>query len=378
MALYGDDLNNNLSTSTVGETVYGGDGDDYIHATGINAIFGYGGNGNDTIGGGGNVSAEGGAGNDWINASASTSATTQYGGDGQDYIITGSGNDTIYGGNDPDGIYGGAGDDTIYGGEGADWQYIGLYWSPHFAGSAALGVDTTFYAGIYGGVGNDVLYGGGDRDGLYGGVGNDFLDGGSGNDVLQGEDGNDTIVTGNVGEGYILPGIPDYYGDHAYGGAGDDLVVANYTNRSLNLGADLWGDDGADSLYGGDNADALNGGTGNDFLYARGGNDELQGGTGNDNLLGGIGSDTFFGGTGADYFNLYYDINVGDTEYLKDFSGSGGDWVILPSYAQGSVHFSTSGSPAGWSYGYIVLTGGTYVFAAKTSVADLQSHTYYY
>jgi Ca2+-binding RTX toxin-like protein len=207
-------------------------------------------------------------------------------------------------------------------------------------------------------------------------VGSDFVTGGQGFDRLYGEDGNDTVVTGDVELGLLAPGFAAPYGDYAYGGAGDDLVMANYTNLALGLGASLEGGDGVDTVVGGDSKDGLYGGIGNDLLYARGGADDLFGGDGNDNIVSGQGSDLLYGGSGIDYFNLYFDLSPGDTDYLLDLA-IGTDYIILPKWTQNDLYFFTS---SGYAFGYLAGSGSSYYLfgAPAITIAQLQSAIYYY
>jgi Ca2+-binding RTX toxin-like protein len=68
------------------------------------------------------------------------------------------------------------------------------------------------------------------------------------------------------------------FGDHLYGGAGNDTIT---------------GLDGADHLEGNADHDTLDGGTGADTLLGGTGNDTLEGGADNDRLLGGADNDTY-------------------------------------------------------------------------------------
>jgi len=116
------------------------------------------------------------------------------GGDGDDVIITGSGNDRVDGGRGDDTILTGNGRDDVSGGAGNDR--------------------------IDAGAGNDVVYGGDDNDRIRGGRGNDVLDGGRGNDVIDGEEGRD-VLSGGLGNDTLRGGADV---DHIYAGAGTDTV----------------------------------------------------------------------------------------------------------------------------------------------------------
>ena len=79
----------------------------------------------------------------------------------------------IFGGNGNDCILGGSGNDTIHGSNGADT--------------------------IFGNAGNDCLSGGNGNDVLYGGAGNDTLTGGNGKDIFVYESGSDLITDYRAG-----------------------------------------------------------------------------------------------------------------------------------------------------------------------------------
>jgi len=116
------------------------------------------------------------------------------GGDGDDTITTGAGNDRIDGGAGNDVISSGAGRDDIFGNSGDDV----------IIGGAGVNV-------IHGGDGDDEITAGPDTNFIDGGAGDDVIIGGGRSDVLSGGTGNDRIA---VGEG----------ASRVYTGAGDDVV----------------------------------------------------------------------------------------------------------------------------------------------------------
>ena len=79
------------------------------------------------------------------------------------------------------------------------------------------------------------MTGGRKNDVLSGFTGNDGLIGGFGDDVMNGGDGNDTIVTG-----YLLSSEGR---DTAFGGAGNDLFIADWESKGV-----FDGGDGVDTL----------------------------------------------------------------------------------------------------------------------------------
>ena len=133
------------------------------------------------------VVIDSGSGNDLIkNNNRSIIRMLVDGGDGDDYIYGGRGNDLLLGGNGVDHIWGHDGEDELSGGAGDDW-----------------------------------IYGGDDDDELNGDAGNDYLRGQSDDDTLRGGDGNDDL----------------------FGGTSNDLLFGD-------AGADdLWGDSGADQFF---------------------------------------------------------------------------------------------------------------------------------
>jgi Ca2+-binding RTX toxin-like protein len=95
----------------------------------------------------------------------------------------GDGNDLIQGGSGNDGISGDEGDDIITGGAGNDYLW-------------GNGGDDT----IHGGAGNDYIWGDGGDDRLYGGAGRDTIEGGAGSDFIY-SDPNDGNLDGGPSSG---------------------------------------------------------------------------------------------------------------------------------------------------------------------------------
>lgn len=134
---------------------------------------------------------------------------------------------------------------------------------------------------------------------------------------------------------------PRFYGNQSYstifGGLGDDAI-----SSSLEEGANLFGDQGDDTLEGGSGDDRLDGGEGDDVLDGRGGNDQLDdryganrltGGPGNDGLSGGPAEDVIDAGSGVD------EVWTGGGDDIA-YGGRGDDYLHAGSpswdYAKGS------------------------------------------
>lgn len=177
MSTDGANAYTNIFEGGAGNDYIDGAGGDDVLSGGVGNDTILGGTGNDQINGGaGADTIEGGAGNDTIIYGAGDAATgvgdTVYGGDGDDYIDDeygviydnyddyvdgGAGNDTIYTGGGDDTILGGSGNDTLHGEDGNDTIYGGTGSDTIYAGAG----DDTIYAGsgdtIYGGDGNDTI-----------------------------------------------------------------------------------------------------------------------------------------------------------------------------------------------------------------------------
>ena len=194
-----------------------------------------------------------GDGDDAVNAAGTTTFAIIQGGEGDDVLTAGDGNDSVSGQ---------AGDDVLFGGAGND-----------FVGGFA-GEDD-----VHGGNGDDNVQGHEDNDELFGDAGDDNLDDGTGNDTVHAGDGADEFF-GDVGDDVFNGGPGDDYfngfdfsgADTFVGGPGNDWL--DY-RRMRAITADLDGvaDDGencpGDDCEG-DNAGAdienLSGGNGDDTL----------------------------------------------------------------------------------------------------------------
>ncbi len=242
----------------------GGEGNDYICASGgINhRIYGYG--GNDFIAG-------------------DTEKDEIHAGAGDDTVHGGRGDDTIHGDSGNDILFGDAGDDTVHGDDGKDEIHGGD------------GDDT-----LIGGAGTDIMFGDGGDDTIYGDKkhdsvsgSDDIIDGGEGNDRIFGGGGNDT-VKGGIGDDSIS-GNDGH--DTIEGGLGDDKIWGDNGDDTIDGGS------GKDRIWGGNGNDSISGSMGDDRLYGSNGNDEISGESGDDSLYGGDGSDTLNGGSGVDFLN---------------------------------------------------------------------------
>jgi Ca2+-binding RTX toxin-like protein len=211
------------------------------------------------------LSADGGAGNDTI--AGSDGPDLIVGGEGNDVLNGGGGDDRIVGDRGADTMNGGAGDDTLVwnNGDGSDvlngddgrddvevngapaagdvftvqpnGARIAFARSNLVPFTLDIGSSETMHAN---GLGGDDTITVGDVGGYSvtaaGGAGNDTLTGGSGSETFLGGSGNDTIspgggidfVSGDDGDDQV--NIRDKTADLAFGGAGNDSVVADRKN----------------------------------------------------------------------------------------------------------------------------------------------------
>ncbi|GII55397.1 hypothetical protein Pth03_37860 [Planotetraspora thailandica] len=151
-------VNNKTGQVYYSNMIYLGTGKDRLTDTGrVDGNYVWGQAGNDTITVGEAATVFAGDDNDAVYASGNY--TLVEGGKGNDVIRGGAGNQILSGTDGNDSIYGGTGNDLLYGGKGNDI--------------------------VYGNSGNDQLYGNSGNDKLYGGPGKDRLSGGPGRNTIR-------------------------------------------------------------------------------------------------------------------------------------------------------------------------------------------------
>ncbi len=191
----------------------------------------------------------------------------------------GNGNDTMTAGSGDDLLLGDAGNDTLFAKGGADL--------------------------MHGGDGNDTLTGGDGNDFVYGDAGNDRLvwNPGDDNDLFEGGDGLDTaeVNGGNGAEVFTLTANGSRVRFDRVDPAPFSIDAGTIETFVVNMNG------GDDSFNASGNLAALvsvivDGGAGNDTILGSNGADRLLGGDGNDFIDGQQGNDTALLGAGDDIF----------------------------------------------------------------------------
>ena len=331
--------------------------------------------------------------------------------------INGTGNELaniIVGNSGNNVLAGGAGDDTMQGGLGNDTymsEAIREFGSPGDSLSDSGGLDTVIVDGNGAslrpatGVENLTLRGYDPQFGVSAignALNNVIRDEGGGGTFIDGEGGNDTLIGNAGGQFFTFSGnftlgagnSPDYGHDSVDGGGGRDwfllennsAVVLDFSTGTMtggadgasasvtftnieaavgtlfddrmvanNLGNELRGYSGNDTIIGGTGSDVLDGDGafdhptgefGNDSLVGGGGNDTLFGDQGNDTMDGGAGNDMLRGSSGdfgaasgADQFHFTATPGLANADLIDEFD-AGVDKIVL----DGNAHASSGAS----------------------------------
>jgi len=272
----------------------------------------YGMGGNDTlVAGTYTVLLDGGDGDDILDARASETLISVYGGKGADTIYAESLYVTSFGGDGNDTIYsngytsGGSGNDVII----LKFNPVSVYASGDDGDDHITGADSTVNL-MFGGTGSDVIVGGNGADDLAGEGGVDTLTGGQGADsfwdTAAGFDG-DTITDLEAVDKIViydadLAGFTYTFSGSTLTFTGGSLTIGNAGPGSFSASAavgggvelrfqprdpTIYGSEFGDNLFGTPNGDRIDGLAGSDNLTGLGGGDTLNGGDGNDLLISG-------------------------------------------------------------------------------------------
>ena len=174
-------------------------------------------------------------------------------GDGNDVVLAGSGNDEIGSGAGEDFVDGQSGDDSVNAGDGGDRVYGG---SGADVIRGGRGDDR-----IFGGAGDDILLGGAGRDRMYGNEGTDLMIGGTGADRMFGQSGGDLLIAASTDYDNNDTALRDILND--WSGPGSYIariaslqsgVGAGGTTRLI-VGVTVHDDGERDLVFGGTGAD---------------------------------------------------------------------------------------------------------------------------
>ena len=246
-------------------------------------------------------------GNDSVTTDSSVTLAMRIdGGDGNDNLLAGSGDDHIDAGAGNDTLTGMDGDDTLDGGGGTDVAEYNITGTDAVHATVNTGTEagedgfaaTDTFAGIEnlsGGPANDTLYGDDNANKLWGNAGDDSLIGGAGNDtyVFSGTD---------LGTDHIDEAADANTDTLDFSAFGTNLVV-RLGNSGTDRAVDLTGvlilylsdESSIEIVKGGPGNDTLNGNSRDNVFYGNAGTDTFMAGPDT-----GTGKDTFYGGTGTD------------------------------------------------------------------------------
>ena len=347
--LLGGDGDDTLSGGGYSTDIQGGAGDDVIHGLGTYQSV-LGGNGNDVIDlQGWGSSADGGGGHDLIVGSDNSDVLK--GGGGIDTLLGGGGSDTIFTGIGSDKVDAGAGYDRIIvaapaggsykrmvirgGSESdsvtfdADAPAVDVYLGMKAAGEVVVLMGVEYLdLGQQGGV----VHMGDDGYDVVGGAGDDTLFGGGGADQTNGTGGGRDLVSGGAGDDWLTSGETG----SVLGGEGNDQIYIAGSRLVVNGGQGLDVMSFSESGSGGVTVDLTVDGwqdtgrgvfkiTGIEGVYAGYGKDILIGDDQNNYLSGGVDDDTVDGGLGDDTIYSSHGRDRLD-------GGGGNDWIQVSNW----------------------------------------------
>ncbi len=302
-------------------------------------------------------------------------AQTLYGGDGNDFVSGTPVADALYGGAGVDDLRGRGGNDQMFGGDGNDSYYVeqvgdvvsenagtvagvtdiiyssvdltmaanveylfsygaAINLTGNSGHNAMLGVYSGHGVTLSGAGGNDLLYGSNYADSLIGGADNDTMFGDAGN----GDSAADTLTGGAGNDTYFLKDASDVAIELANDGTDVVYAATNYTLLANFETLFIYG--AATSGTGNGAANALIGSYNNTGVSLDGvaGNDTIIGGGAADTIIGGAGADVLTGAGGNDFFRFAAGDANGDA--INDFNGNGagaGDALIFSGYGAGAT-----------------------------------------
>jgi Ca2+-binding RTX toxin-like protein/subtilisin-like proprotein convertase family protein len=305
-----------------------------------------------------------------VEISTDTVIENAYGGDGNDVIIGNDADNYLYGGHGHNTLQGGAGNDILDGGPDGSLLIGGIgndIYDVRSSGdvivenqnegtdAALVYIDNYVLAdnvenGLAELTGGQTLTGNDGDNWLLGNVGNDTLIGGAGNDSIDGGGGNNIMIGGTGNDTYVVRSLGDVIIEHP--GEGTDVAYVEVSGYTLPDNVEV-------GVIGIDTGATLTGNAGDNILWGGNGNDTLIGGDGNDLLLGGAGADTLVGGLGNDIYSI---DNLNDV--IVEHPGEGTDvafvavdgYVLSDNVEVGGIALTTGATLTG-GHGDTVLWG---------------------
>ncbi|MEQ1766917.1 MAG: M10 family metallopeptidase C-terminal domain-containing protein, partial [Methylotenera sp.] len=192
---------------------------------------------------------------------------------------------------------------------------------------SSIGTTKLGYAALY----NVGIAFGAQIENAIGGSGNDLIIGNALNNSLNGGLGADTLIGGIGNDTYILENLSDIVTENA--NEGFDTVLSSATNTLFSNIENLTLT-GANNISGTGNLsdntisgnlrnNIIDGDGGQDYLYGGYGKDTLIGGDGDDIIDGGFGKDILTGGVGKDVFNFSTHLStVFNIDNITDFTAA--------------------------------------------------------
>lgn len=297
---------------------------------------------------------------------------------GTDQVTTDSGVNLVIGVSNANNntINGGNGQDIITLGKGNNQIYAGPTVTVSQAITQAVTAKPTNAKGDFIGVGdgNNTIVGSNGNDGINVGTGNNIIVFGAGQDSFIGgveTSGADvdwatlpmTPTTLNNGvAANVIQYLDAYYAPATYTApTGYEGSWVDVSGVLIPVGT------GNDTIYGGTGNSIFWLPNGNNFINAGGGNDTIQASTGNNTIEGGAGNDTISGGGGNDIINSGNgnDLIAGQGGNVTVYGGSGNDTILSGDASSALVNGLPTWATSQTGTGYLVAgSGNTQLYGA--------------
>lgn len=290
-----------------------------------------------------------GDGDDTVDGSASTLGYIVFGGDGNDDITTGTGDDIVFG--DHGRVeYCDGGTDAYHGGSADCGAHVVTLLGDHDVANINDGVaraPSRMYSIDTGAAGptDGVAYNGwtpGFNNRINVGGGDDIAWGGAGSDLVRAESGHNALI-GDHGEVWRFH--PSELGGQRNVRSQAPFIDVDVLTGTIAYIVDVTHASrfGNDVIIGGADGDWIFGGSGEDIINGTAGNNIIWGGDGHDIIWGGIGDDRIYGGAGDNIIDLKMSNFSGLQTSVSDMAWWDLAWSIAPSVDTDSDAATTNG-----------------------------------